>query len=132
MARHVARAGAWSAALSIALSFNVRFPAHFCDFSSVSTPSLRPSSHICIFSVIYKLFFFSPFALVCSTLARGTPWQSTWPGQAFRIESAACEVHHSHPAFQWGPGRLFHRDGARVLIDSALWKTEPLPCSLLH
>ena len=49
VARHVARAGAWSAALSIALSFNVRFPAHFCDFSSVSTPSLRPSSHISAF-----------------------------------------------------------------------------------
>ena len=38
----------------------------------------------------------------------------------------------SRQAFQWGPGRLFHRDGARVLIDSALWITEPQPCSLLR
>ena len=36
-----------------------------------------------------------------------------------RIAPARREVPHSHPAFQWGPGRLFHRDGARVLIDSA-------------
>ena len=53
-------------------------------------------------------FFFSPSFFLC-----------------VRIAPARREVPHSHPAFQWGPGRLFHRDGARVLIDSALWISEP-------
>ena len=104
-----------------------------CAFPHISATSRLYQLRVCVqvrtfllfFLEIYKLFFFSLFALVRSTFARCTPWQSTWPGQAFRIESAARELHHSHPAFQWGPGRLFHRDGARVLIDSALWISEP-------
>ena len=104
-----------------------------CAFPHISATSRLYQLRVCVqvrtfllfFLEIYKLFFFSLFALVRSTFACGTPWQSTWPGQTFRIASAARELHHSHPAFQWGPGRLFHRDGARVLIDSALWISEP-------
>ena len=125
MARHVARAGAWSAALSTAVS-------SACAFPHISATSRLYQLRVCVqvrtFLLFFRdlqAFFFSLFALVRSTFACGTPWQSTWPGQTFRIASAARELHHSHPAFQWGPGRLFHRDGARVLIDSALWKTEP-------
>ena len=97
-----------------------------CAFPHISATSRLYQLRVCVqvrtFLLFFRdlqAFFFSLFALVRSTFACGTPWQSTWPGQTFRIASAARELHHSHPAFQWGPGRLFHRDGARVLIDSA-------------
>ena len=103
-----------------------------CAFPHISATSRLYQLRVCVqvrtFLLFFRdlqAFFFSLFALVRSTFACGTPWQSTWPGQTFRIASAARELHHSHPAFQWGHGRLFHRDGARVLIDSALWISEP-------
>ena len=108
MARHVARAGAWSAALSTALSFNVRFPAHFCDFSSVSTPSLRPSSHIsAFFFEIYKLS--SSRCSLWSALLSHVAHRGKARGQGRRFASQAQRVSYITATrhFNGDPGVCF-------------------------
>ena len=107
MARHVARAGAWSAALSTALSFNVRFPAHFCDFSSVSTPSLRPSSHICIFP--RSTSFSSSRRSLWSALLSHVAHRGKARGQGRRFASKAQRVRYITATrhFNGDPGVCF-------------------------
>ena len=113
--------------------FSVRFPAHFCDFSSVSTPSLRPSSHVLHFFPSSTSFSSSRRSLWSALLSHVTH-RGKARGQGRRCASKAQRVSDITATrhFNGDPGVCFIGTAPGSSLTLPLWMTEPLPCSLLH